>query len=98
MAKVPFVLKGGSVLTPELEAQLAAEAEGGYDLSNARRVHLRPGRPSRGQGIGESPRVAVRVPRAVYELARTRASAEGRTLSTVIRELLAAYVGDGVAR
>ncbi len=98
MAKARFVLKGGTPLTPELAAQLTAEAEAGYDLSKARRVDLRPGRPSRGQAGGESPRVAVRVPRGVYELAKTRAAAEGRTLSTVLRELLAAYAaGDRVA-
>jgi hypothetical protein len=98
MAKVQFVLKDGTPLTRELEGQLAAEAEAGYDLSKARRVNLRPGRPTRGQPAGESPRVAVRVPQGVYELAKKRASAEGRTLSTVLRELLAAYAaGDRVA-
>lgn len=35
--------------------------------------------------------MAVRVPRGVYELAKGRAAAEGRTLSTVLRELLAGY-------
>jgi predicted DNA binding CopG/RHH family protein len=97
MAKARFVLKGGTPLAPELEEQLAAEAEVGYDLSKSRRVDLRPGRPSKGDTSGESPRVAVRVPRAVYELAKRRAAAEGRTLSTVLRELLAAYAaGDRV--
>jgi hypothetical protein len=98
MANARFVLKDGTSLTPELEEQLAAEAEAGYDLSKAGRVDLRPGRPPRGDTGGESPRVAVRVPRGVYELAKRRAAAEGRTLSTVLRELLAAYAaGDRVA-
>ncbi len=98
MAKAQFVLKDGTPLTRELEEQLAAEAEAGYDLSKARRVDLRPGRPSRGQPAGESPRVAVRVPRGVYELAKKRAKAENRTLSAVLRELLSAYAaGDQVA-
>ncbi len=98
MAKAQFVLKDGTRLTPTLEEQLAQEAEAGYDLSKARRVDLRPGRPSRGQPAGESPRVAVRVPQGVYELAKKRANAEGRTLSTVLRELLAQYAaGDRVA-
>jgi len=98
MANARFVLKDGTPLTPELEEQLAAEAEAGYDLSKARRVDLRPGRPARGDTGGESPRVAVRVPREVYELAKSRAAAEGRTLSTVLRELLAEYAaGDRVA-
>jgi hypothetical protein len=98
MAKTQFVLKDGTDLTQELEEQLAREAEAGYDLSNARRVELRPGRPARGESFGESPRVAVRVPQRVYTLAKERAAAEPRTLSTVLRELLAEYAaGDRVA-
>lgn len=42
-------LKSGEELTPELEEELAAEAERGYDLSKARRHHrtrpLLPGSP-----------------------------------------------------
>ena len=87
MANARFVLKDGTPLTPEPEEQLAAEAEAGYDLSKARRLDLRPGRPRRADPGGESPRVAVRVPRVVYELAKRRAAAEGRTLSIVLREL-----------
>jgi predicted DNA binding CopG/RHH family protein len=98
MAKAQFVLKGGTVLTPELDKQLADEAEAGYDLSKARRVILRPGRPAKGDPVGESPRVAVRVPSHVYEVAKRRATSEGRTLSNVLRELLAQYAaGDRVA-
>jgi hypothetical protein len=91
--KAEFVLKDGTILTPKVEKQLADEAEAGYDLSKARRVLLRPGRPAKGQPTGESPRVAVRVPKDVYALARQRARAEGRTLSTVLRELIAQYAG-----
>ena len=54
MAKAEFVLKDGTVLTPELEKQLADEAEAGYDLTQALRIDLRPGRPSRGEPAGES--------------------------------------------
>lgn len=98
MAKAEFVLRDGTVLTPELEKQLTAEAEAGYDLSKARRIHLRPGRPSKGQPGGESPRVAVRVPKDVYALAKQRAGAEGRSLSTVLRELIAQYAqGERIA-
>jgi hypothetical protein len=98
MAKAPFVLKDGAALTPELEKQLADEAEVGYDLSKASRIHLRPGRPSKGAPAGESPRVAVRVPKDIYALARKRATSEGRSLSAVLRELIAQYAsGDRVA-
>jgi len=88
----------GTPLKREVEEQLAAEAEAGYELSKARRVDLRPGRPSRGEQAGESPRVAVRVPQGLCELAKKRAKSENRTLSAVLRELLAAYAaGDPVA-
>ena len=85
MAKAEFVLKEGTVLTPELEKQLADEAEAGYDLTRARRIDLRPGRPSKGEPTGESPRVTVRVPKDVYTLARRRAGAEGRSLRSLAR-------------
>ena len=78
-------MKDGTILTPKLETQLADEA--GDNLSKAQRVVLRPGRPAKGQPTGESPRVAVRVPKDVDGLARQRPRAEGRTLSTVLREL-----------
>jgi hypothetical protein len=97
MAKAEFVLKDGTVLTPKLEKQLADEAEAGYDLTQALRIDLRPGRPAKGEPAGESPRVAVRVPKDVYALARRRAGTEGRSLSAVLRELIAHYArGDSV--
>lgn len=86
-----FILKGGAQLTPELEKHLVREAEAGYDLSQALRVDLRPGRPARGEPSGESPRVHVRVPENIYTLAKERAAAEGSTLSRVLRQLLADY-------
>ncbi len=53
MAKAQFVLKDGRLLTRELEEQLAAEAEAGYDLSEARRVDLDRGdRPEGCQPVG----------------------------------------------
>ena len=98
MAEAEFVLKDGTLLTPELEERLAREAGFGYDLSTAKRVVLRPGRPSKGEPRGESPRVAVRVPEVVYKSAKRRAAAEGRTISQVLRELLAGYAdGDRLA-
>jgi hypothetical protein len=91
MANHPVRLKGGRVLDADLIDKLSAEAEVGYDLSKARRVVLRPGRPSKGEAHGESPRVASRVSVDVYLAARERATREGLTLSGVIRELLADY-------
>jgi hypothetical protein len=91
MANRPVKLKSGRVLDAALIEKLSKEAERGYDLSKARRVILRPGRPARGEPAGESPRVASRVPASVYVAARERATSEGLTLSDVIRGLLTDY-------
>lgn len=84
-------MKDGALLTPELETELSREATAGYDLSLARRVHLRPGRPAKGEAHGESPKVNTRVPADVYVQARQRAEGEGTTLSAVVRRFLAQY-------
>ena len=91
MANPAFVLKDGTVLTPELEEELSREATAGYDISLARRVYLRPGRPAKGEAHGESPKVNTRVPADVHVAARQRAEGEGTTLSAVVRRLLAQY-------
>jgi hypothetical protein len=91
MANRPLRLKSGRVLDEALIDKLAAEAERGYDLSKARRVYLRPGRPAKGEPSGESPRVSSRVPAGVYAAAKARAEGEGLTISDVVREQLAAY-------
>jgi len=85
MATAKFVLKDGTA-TQEFEGLLSAGAAVGYDLSEARRVDVRPRWSSGGQPGAASPQVAVRVPQRVYELAKKRAKADGRTLS--------AFVGD----
>lgn len=84
-------LKSGRVLDDVLIEKLASEAERGYDLSMARRVALRPGRPARGEPAGESPRVTSRIPEKVYSAAKQRAKEEGLTVSEVVRTLLTAY-------
>ncbi len=84
-------LKGGRVLDQALIRKLSAEAERGYDLSKAKRVILREGRPARGEPTGESPQIASRVPDAVYRAARHRAAEEGLTVSDVVRALLTDY-------
>lgn len=76
MADRPVRLKNGAVLTPELEEKLRQEAERGYDPAALRRV-VRPGRPSRGEEGGESPRVSARVPEDVYRAASERRRARG---------------------
>lgn len=92
MADRPLVLKGGAMLTDELLEKLVVEAERGYDLSKAKRVYLREGRPPKeAASSGESPRVASRVPQQVVDAARERAESEGLSMSELIRALLAGY-------
>ena len=98
MARRRFVLKDGVELTSALEKKSGAEAERGYDLSRARRVFLRPGRPAKGDPGGESPRVAFRIPPAIYDEAKGRAADEGVSLSVVVRELVAAYAAGTTSR
>jgi hypothetical protein len=82
--------KAGNELTEERLDQLAEEAERGYDLSTARSVRVRPGRPSLAEG--ESPRISYRVPASLFEAASAKAKAEGRTLSELAREALRRYL------
>lgn len=87
MAKVTrpsLVSTGGDILTDEVIAALAAEAEAGYELSLAKGQRL--GRPSLGSGV--SPRVTFRTSRALYEAARQQAASEGRSISELAREAL----------
>ena len=91
MANRVVKLTSGRKLDKALIDKLASEADRGYDLSNARRLILREGRPARDEPGGESPRVASRVPQSVYRAIRRRASGEGLTVSQVIRALLAGY-------
>jgi predicted HicB family RNase H-like nuclease len=80
--------KQGDVLTDADIESLAAEAEGGYDLSQTKRQRL--GRPSLGSGV--SPRVSFRTSRTLYEAARERAAREGRSVSELAREAMERYV------
>jgi hypothetical protein len=91
MSDHPVKLRGGLVLDDALVEKLSAQAEAGPDFTDARRVHLRRGRPSKGEQRGESPRVSSRVSPEVYMDAKRRAQAEGITLSNVLRALLSQY-------
>jgi hypothetical protein len=54
----------------------------------------RVGRPSLDchEGPGDSPRIVVRLPERLRRQAAQRAASEGRTISDVVRALLAEYV------
>jgi hypothetical protein len=82
------IAKDGTPITEELAAELAREAEAGYDLRRARRV----GRRSLAGGDGKSPRLNIRLTAELYERASQRAKTEGVTLSELAREALTAYL------
>lgn len=83
--------KNGRVVTDADLARMAAEAEAGFDLSTRKR---RPGRPSLGgPRAGEhSPRLVTRVPEELRDEVTFYASAEGKSVSEVMRHLLEGYV------
>jgi hypothetical protein len=83
--------KNGRVVTDADLARMAAEAEAGFDLSTWKR---RPGRPSLGGArAGEhSPRLVTRVPEELRDEVTFYASAEGKSVSEVMRRLLEGYV------
>lgn len=82
--------KSGTEITPEIADALAAEAERGYDLSKAKR--RRVGRPSLA-GRGSSPRMSFRTTPDLYRATQERARKEGRSVSDLVREAVARYVG-----
>lgn len=80
--------RSGTLITGKLIADLAREAEDGYDLAQAQPRKV--GRPS--LGAGTSPRLQFRVPPDLYAAAEQRARAEGRAVSDIARDALRAYV------
>jgi hypothetical protein len=93
MAKVKkekaFTARSGAKITPQIADELAAEAERGYDLSQA---ILRPvGRPSLGPS-GTSPRLTFRVSPDTFAAAKRRAEEEGRSVSDVARDAVERFL------
>ena len=82
--------KKGTKLSKAVVDSLASEAEAGYDLSKTKRERVGPGRPSLAEG--ESPRISYRVAPALFDRAKKKAKAEGRTVSEVAREALQKYL------
>jgi len=82
-------LKSGVELTPELEEELAEEAERGYDLSKARRHYLT--RPLIGDDSG-LPRLTFSLPQEEIDALLQRAEEEDRSIEDVLREALARYL------
>jgi len=81
--------KDGRQLTEADIERLATSLEQDLDLKS---WAPRPGRPSLGDAPGvHSPRIAVRVPEDLHRRAAARAASEGRSISSVVRELLERY-------
>ena len=82
--------KHGRIVTDADLDRMAADAEAGFDLSAWKprrrgRPSLSPGRPA------HSPRLATRVPEELRSKVAARASAEGKSVSDVMRKLLEDY-------
>ncbi len=85
--------KSGRTLSDADLERLGGRAEEGLDLSS---WTPRRGRPALDAATTEpSPRIAVRVPRSLHRRVTSRAAGEGRTVSEVVRDLLADYAGRG---
>ena len=80
--------KSGAVLTPEIEKELADEAQAGYDLEVA--TPRKIGRPSLGRGV--SPRLDLRIEPDLAEALHERAEEEHRSISAVARDALRRYL------
>lgn len=94
---MPVKTRAGRILSDVDLDRLAESAEAGFDVSTWR---PRPGRPALSSTTTEhSPRIAVRLPEALRKQVASRAAAEGRTLSEVVRGLLEDYaLGSAVTR
>jgi dUTPase len=88
--------KNGRAVTDAELDRMADEAEAGYDLSTWKR---RPGRPSLSPNntSAHSPRITTRVPEELRARVASRASAEGKSVSDVMRHLLEGYAGQSPA-
>lgn len=83
--------KSGVTLTPQMEAELAAEAEAGYDIDKL--TPRRVGRPSLSEEGGTSHRLSVRVDDQTFQMIRKVAKLTNRRPSELVREVLqAAYL------
>jgi Ribbon-helix-helix protein, copG family len=81
----------GRELTEEVVAELAAEAEAGYDVDEI--LRRRAGRPPMGSGPASVE--SVRLDPELLEALNERARADDETTSSVIRKALRSYLGTG---
>ena len=81
--------RSGRALSGEEIDHIASRAEAGVDLAKWKPRRGRP--PLEIASTDTSPRIAVRVPRGLHQRVADRAAKEGRTVSEVVRDLLAEY-------
>ena len=91
MAEKFTVTRSGRRLTEADIDRIVERAEAGFDLTGWQPRRGRP--PLEAEATAHAPRVAVRVPEALHRRVLARAQSEGRTVSEVVRELLARYGG-----
>jgi hypothetical protein len=90
MARVVATKSGKRLTAADLD-RIADQFEEGFDLSTW--VPRPVGRPRLEPGAeAHSPRIEVRVPASLHRRVRARATADGRTVSQVVRGLLQDYV------
>lgn len=82
-------LESGEELTPELEEELADEAERGYDLSKAERIFVDG--PMLADGM-RPPKITVHLTNPELNAVRQRAEEENRSISDVAREAIRRYL------
>ncbi len=86
----------GRILSDKDLERIAAKADAGLDISA---WQPRVGRPSLSAAANaHSPRIAVRVPEALRDEITIRATAEGKSLSQVVRGLLEDYAHRPVSK
>lgn len=82
-------LESGEELTPELEEELAEEAERGYDFSKAERIFVKG--PMLADGM-RPPKITVQLTNPELNAIRQRAEEEDRTISDLTRAALRRYL------
>jgi predicted HicB family RNase H-like nuclease len=84
-----WVMRSGTVVTPEVEERWSREFEEDFDLSTWTRVRVgRP--PLDGERVSE--RITIRVPPDLHDAAKAKAEREKRSISNLTREALQRYV------
>ena len=94
-----MITNSGRELSAEDLDRLAGRADAGFDLSNWRPRRGRSSLDAVGGSDGtlgqHSPRVTARVPQELYDRILNKATAQGQSVSAVLRRLLEDYARAG---